>query len=135
MSGLEQIPEGAKLATANLIERNGDYYLHITAYMPKEPKVENKKDIGIGLGVKDQVAFSNRIKVSYSVLQSKRLKKLQRYFSRAKKGSSNRKKLSLKVSRKYEHENNIKKDITNKIAHYVVSNYQYVVFRADNTRS
>ncbi|NAY82339.1 MAG: hypothetical protein GU362_05610 [Thaumarchaeota archaeon] len=34
--------------------------------------------------------FLNGIKVSYSVPQSERLNKLQRYFSRAKKGSKNR---------------------------------------------
>ncbi|MFP3262140.1 MAG: hypothetical protein RXP28_04830 [Nitrososphaeria archaeon] len=51
---------------------------------------ENGKAIGIDLGVKDQIAFSSGINVSYSVPQSERLKKLQRYFSRAKKGSKNR---------------------------------------------
>jgi len=51
---------------------------------------ENRKAIGIDIGVKVQVAFSNGIKVSYSVPQSERLKKLQRYFSRDKKGSKNR---------------------------------------------
>ena len=48
---------------------------------------KNRKAIGIDFAVKDQIAFSNGIKVSYSVLQSKRLNKLQSYFSRAKKGS------------------------------------------------
>jgi len=47
---------------------------------------KNRKAIGIDLGVKDEIAFSSGIKVSYSVPQSERLKKLQRYFSRAKKG-------------------------------------------------
>nr|CCC55537.1 transposase [uncultured archaeon] len=135
VEGLDQIPENAELTTANLIERNGDYYLHITAYIPKGPKVENKKTIGIDLGVKDQVTFSNGVKVSYSVPQSERLKKLQHYFSRAKKGSKNREKLRLKISKEYEHENSIKKDITNKIVHYVVSNYQYVVFQDDDIHS
>ncbi|MGC9211547.1 MAG: transposase, partial [Nitrososphaeria archaeon] len=135
VEGLDQIPENAEFATANLIERNGDYYLHVTVYVPKEKKVENKKAIGIDLGIKDQAAFSNGVKVSYSVPQSERLKRLQHYFSRAKKGSKNREKLRLKINKEYEHENGIKKDITNKIVHYVVNNYQYVVFQDDSIRS
>jgi Probable transposase. len=62
---------------------------------------ENRKAIGIDLGVKDQIAFSNGIKVSYSVPQSEKLKLLQRYFSRAKKGSKNREKLLLKINEEY----------------------------------
>ncbi len=43
VSGLDQIPEGAELATANLIERNGDYYLHVTAYVTKTPRVRTRR--------------------------------------------------------------------------------------------
>ncbi|MFP3223236.1 MAG: hypothetical protein RXR21_06220 [Nitrososphaeria archaeon] len=57
----------------------------MTAYVQKESK--EQKGYRHDLGVKDEIAFSSGIKVSYSVPQSERLKKLQRYFSRAKKGS------------------------------------------------
>jgi len=65
--GLEQIPDNCDITTATLIERNGDYFLHVTVYIPKEEKVHNKKAIGIDLGVKDQITFSNGIKAKYSV--------------------------------------------------------------------
>lgn len=135
VEGLDQIPEGAELATANLIERNGDYYLHVTAYVTKTPRVENKKAIGIDLGIRDQAAFSNGVKLAYSVPVSKRLRRLYRWFSRAKKGSKRRGKILVKIRREFEYENNAKRDIVNKVAHYVTGNYEYVVFQADDIHS
>ena len=41
-------------------------------------------------------------------------------------------KLLLKIRKIYERQNNIKRDIANKIVHFVVSNYQYVVFQDDD---
>jgi len=62
------------------IERNGDYFLHVTVYMPKEEKVHNRKVIGIDLGVKDQITFSNGIKVKYNVETPNRVKNYTRCF-------------------------------------------------------
>ena len=49
--GLEQIPNACDITTANLIERNDDYFLHVTVYVPKEEEVHNRKATGIDLGV------------------------------------------------------------------------------------
>ena len=81
--GLEQIPNACDITTANLIEKNGDYFLHVTVYVPKEEKVHNRKAICIDLGIKDQITFSNGIKVKYNVETPKRVKKLYKVFSRS----------------------------------------------------
>ena len=65
--GIEQIPANAELTTANLVEKNRDYYLHITCYFQKETKPQNMEAIGIDFGVKNQVSFSNDVKLSYSI--------------------------------------------------------------------
>jgi len=139
--GLEQIPNACDITTANLIERNGDYFLHVTVYVPKEEKVQNRKSIGIDLGIKDQIAFSNGIKAKYSVEMSGRIKRLYRAFSRAqynketKESSKRRQKVLEKIKKEFSYENNQKKDINNKIAHYISENYEFVAYQNDAIHS
>ena len=134
--GLEQIPIARDITTANLIERNDDYFLHVTVYVPKE-EVHNRKVIGIDLGVKDQITFSNGIKVKYNVETPKRVKKLYKVFSRSqynketKERSKRGQKVLAKIKKEFAHENNQKKDINNKIAHYVAMNYEFVAYQND----
>jgi len=135
VSGLDQIPENAELSTANLVERNGDYYLYVTCFLPKEDKCEKGKAIGIDLGVKNQITFSNGVKIQYLVPMSKRLRRLYHFFSRAKPGSKNKEKLLLKIKRDFDKQNNKKRDIINKVVHFVTTNYSKVVFQDDNIRS
>jgi len=135
--GLEQIPDNCDTTTANLIERNGDYFLHVTVYMPKEEKVHNRKAVGIDLGIKDQIAFSNGIKAKYSVEMPERVKRLYKVFSRAqynketKESSKRRQKVLAKIKKEFSYENNQKKDINNKIAHYLSENYEFVAYQND----
>jgi putative transposase len=135
--GLEQIPNACDITTANLIERNGDYFLHVTVYVPKEEKVHSRKAIGIDLGVKDQITFSNGIKVKYNVEMPKRVKKLYKVFSRSqyneetKERSKRGQKVLAKIKKEFAHENNQKKDINNKIAHYIATNYEFVAYQND----
>jgi len=135
VSGVDQIPENAEFSTANFVERNGDYYLLVTCFLPKENKHENEKAIGIDLGVKNQLTFSNGVKLQYSVPVNQRLRRLYHFFSRAKPESRNREKLLLKIKREFEKQNNRKKDIINKVTHFVTTNYSQVVFQNDNIRS
>jgi len=135
--GLEQIPNACDITTANLIERNGDYFLHVTVYVPKVEEVHNRKVIGIDLGVKDQITFSNGIKVNYNVEMPKRVNKLYKVFSRSqynnetKERSKRGQKVLAKIKKEFAHENNQKKDINNKIAHYVAMNYEFVAYQND----
>ena len=135
VSGLDQIPENAELSSANFVERNGDYYLYVTCFLPKEDKLKNVKAIGIDLGVKNQITFSNGVKIQYLVPMSKRLRRLYHFFSRAKPGSKNKEKLLLKIKREFEKQNNKKREIINKVVHFLTTNYSHVVFQDDNIRS
>ncbi|MGC8725954.1 MAG: zinc ribbon domain-containing protein, partial [Thermoplasmata archaeon] len=44
-------------------------------------------------------------------------------------------KLLKKINKEFTHANNEKKDINNKIAHYIAENYQYVAYQNDSLRS
>jgi Transposase and inactivated derivatives len=66
---------------------------------------------------------------------SKRLRRLYHFFSHAKPGSRNREELLLKVKREFEKQNNKKRDIINKVVHFVTTNYSKVVLQDDNIRS
>ncbi len=139
--GLSQIPEDSEFATANLIDRNGNYFLHIIAYAPKKEKVQNSKSIGIDLGIKNQITFSNGVQVRYNVPMAERTKRLYRAFSRSKydKIARTRSKRGMKllnrIKMEFEHQNNHKKDINNKLAHYVTYNYQYISYQDDSISS
>jgi len=85
--------------------------------------------------VKNQITFSNGVKIQYSVPMSKRLRRLYHFFSRAKPGSKNKEKLLLKIKREFEKRNNKKRGIINKMAHFVTTNYSHVVFQDDNIHS
>ena len=139
--GLDQIPNNAEFATADLIERNGDYFLHAIVYTSQEEKVRNGKAIGIDLGIKNQMAFSNRIKIHYTVPVSKRTKRLYKVFSKSEynKETKSRSKRGIRIIRKinkeFSYQNSQKKDINNKLAYYVAENYKYVAYQNDSIRS
>ncbi len=82
VNGLEQIPDNAEIANAQLINRHGDYYIHITTFVPYETKKLN--GMHMDLGIKTQVTLSNGIKVEYQ--PSEKLKRLQKKLSRKKTG-------------------------------------------------
>ncbi|EQD59440.1 transposase IS605 OrfB [mine drainage metagenome] len=136
--GLNQIPMNAEMATANLMEKDGDYFLHVTAYVPKEEKIHNKKAIGIDLGIKNQVAFSNGITTQYAIPASERKIRLYKVFSRAKydqktkQQSKRRQKVLNKIKGEFSKENNMKRDINNKLASYVSNNYEFVAYQNDH---
>ncbi|MEM0166906.1 MAG: hypothetical protein QXI46_05725 [Thermoplasmata archaeon] len=83
VNGIDQIPWNGEFANANFIERNGDYFLHVVVYTPKEEKVHNGRAIGIDLGIKNQITFSNGIKVQYAIPMPERVKRLYKSFSRS----------------------------------------------------
>lgn len=119
VNGLEQVlslPE-YDLANARLIQRNGDYFIAITVYVPKEQPYNNKPLIGIDLGCQTTVTLSNGKKYNCSVEESEHIKSLKRKASRTKKGSNNRHKLWLKIRKKQQELLDRKNDIARKICH------------------
>ena len=119
VNGLEQILSLSEydLANAKLVQRNGDYFLSITVYVPKEQKNNSKPYIGIDLGCQTTVTLSNGNKYNCSVEESEHIKVLKRKLSRTKKGSNNRHKLCIKIRKMQDALSNRKNDIARKICH------------------
>ena len=125
--GTHQFEEAIEIGCANLIRKSSGFYIKVLGYF--EPKaLENQVQdvLGIDFGIKDSLVLSTGQVISkINFDEPKRLKKLQRKFSKATKGSKNKFKLQKKVNRYYEKMDNQKKDLTNKIIHDL-KQYKYI---------
>lgn len=137
--GLHQIPKNTEKTSALLISKHGDLYLHVTTYQPKPATNhsggEKKPDIGIDLGIQNQLTTSNGARVNYEVPVTGRLIGLCRQLSRRKKHSRNWRKTVIKLEKEYDRTVSIKHDITNKIAHALTTYYGTVCAQNDNLQS
>lgn len=75
------------------------------------------------MGIKDQLTFSNEVKVNFYLEESEQLKGLMRKLSRQTKGSNQYKQTLTRIKRIYEHQNNKKNDVVNKLNHVLKKNY------------
>ncbi|MHA2334913.1 MAG: RNA-guided endonuclease InsQ/TnpB family protein, partial [Candidatus Hodarchaeales archaeon] len=121
------------------LKRASGYYLKVTVYTDKNDNGQGKlippaRSIGIDTGIKHQFAFSNGVIVDYSVStsQCRKLRRLYRRFSRAKPGSSNRRKALARLQKKFEYLTNCKRDIINKLVAFLAREYQVVCFQKEN---
>lgn len=101
---------------------SGKYYCSICCDVEVQEYEHTGQCIGLDLGIKDLVICSDGTKYSnpkYQYKAEKRLKKLQKDFSKKKKGSKNREKARLKLAIGYEKLANKRNDylhqITNKL--------------------
>lgn len=91
VNGLDQfinIPE-IEFANARLIHKGTGYFVQFVCYVPKENKTQKKieKTIGIDFGCSTAFTTSEGKKISASVPESERLKKLQKRQAKKVKGS------------------------------------------------
>lgn len=102
--------------------------------LPKYPITENNS-IGIDLGIKDFLVTSDGEVVSNPKFlrnSMDRLKVLQRRASKKQKGSSNRKKVNLKVALKHEKVKNQRQDFLHKTSSRLVSDNQTICLETLN---
>ena len=125
VNGLEQINfDEVEFANAKLIQKPSGFYIHITTYSKKQPQDTTEKEIlGLDMGIKDQLTFSNGVKVNFYLEESEQLKGLMRKLSRQTKGSSQYKQTLTRIKRIYEHLNNKKNDVANKLNHVLRNDY------------
>ena len=102
------------------IERSktGKYYCSICVDVEQEEYEHNGEVIGIDLGIKDLVIDSNGNKYSnpkFKIKTEKKIKHLQRLYSKKQKGSHNREKARLKLAIAHEKLCNKRKDNLHKI--------------------
>lgn len=125
VNGLEQINiDEVEFANAKLIKKPSGYYINITVYTKKQPQPEISKEVlGLDMGIKDQLTFSNGVKVNFYVEESEQLKGLMRKLSRQVKGSNQYKQTLNRIKRIYEHLNDKKNDVVNKLDSVLKTNY------------
>ena len=136
VKGLQQIPKDSEFANANLVQKGGDYFFKITAYVKKVKKSIPNKSIGIDFGCNTQLTLTNGIKLTYEFPVPKGIRKLDRkIMKKNRKRSNNKFKDQMKRRKLYVKLNNKKKDVKNKIVSTIVNNYKYVVFQDENIKA
>ena len=125
VNGLEQITiDEVEFANAKLIKKPSGFYIHLTVYTKKQPEIQTEKEIlGLDMGIKDQLTFSNGVKVNFYSEESEQLKGLMRKLNRQVKGSNQYKQTLNRIKRIYEHYNNKKNDVVNKLNSVLKTNY------------
>ena len=125
VNGLEQINlNEVEFANAKLIKKLSGYYINITVYTKKQPEVQTEKEVlGLDMGIKDQLMFSNGVKVNFYLEESEQLKGLTRKLNRQHKGSNQYKQTLTRIKRIFEHQSNKKSDVVNKLNHVLKQNY------------
>ena len=125
VNGLEQINlDEVEFANAKLIQKPSGFYINLTVYSNKQQEISTEKEvIGLDMGIKDQLTFSNGVKVNFYVEESEQLKGLVRKLSRQVKGSNQYKQTLNRIKRIYEHCNNKKNDVVNKLNSVLKQNY------------
>jgi putative transposase len=139
VNGLEQLPATCEYANATLLHRHGEYYLAITTYTPREHTpatvIAPAHSIGIDFGVKNQLTLSNGIRIRYTVPVTRRIQQLCRKLSRQQYRSKNWWKTLYKLLKAYAKTINIKRDIRNKLVHFLATNFQVVCYQNENLRA
>ena len=125
VNGLEQINvDEVEFANAKLIKKPSGFYIHLTVYSKKQPQPETFKEVlGLDMGIKDQLTFSNGVKVNFYLEESEQLKGLMRKLSRQTKGSNQYKQTLARIKRIYEYQNNKKNDVVNRLNSVLKTNY------------
>ena len=125
VNGLEQINvDEVEFANAKLIKKPSGFYIHLIVYSKRQQEVPTEKEIlGLDMGIKDQLIFSNGVKVNFYLEESEQLKGLMRKLSRQVKGSNQYKQTLNQIKRIYEYQNNKKNDVVNKLNSVLSKNY------------
>ena len=125
VNGLEQINiDEVEFANAKLIKKPSGFYIHLTVYTKKQPQPMTEKEVlGLDMGIKDQLTFSNGVKVNFYLEESEQLKGLTRKLSRQVKGSTQYKQTLNRIKKIFEHQNNKKNDVANKLNYVLKQNY------------
>lgn len=125
VNGLEQIDlDEVEFANAKLIKKPSGFYIHLTVYTKKQPQPKTSKEVlGLDMGIKDQLTFSNGVKVNFYLEESEQLKGLMRKLNRQTKGSNQYKQTLNRIKKIFEHRNNKKNDVANKLNSVLKSNY------------
>ena len=135
---VRQIPEWAILKSARLIKKTSWFYLYILYEINNQNNHNSvlplNRAIWIDFGIKHQLVLSNSIAFDFVTPLTKRIKKQYRIIHRRQKSSKNRYKARLSLQRLFERLSNIKREIKNKILHYL-KQYKYIIIQDENIKA
>ena len=121
--GLEQLPENAEFANCKLLDKPDGLFIVITCYIDKRDQdFTPGTSIGVDMGVKTHLTFSDGTKIDALIEESERAKGLRRKISRQKPGSNNRAKTLSRLEKVLAKDANKREDIANKIVHELLKN-------------
>jgi putative transposase len=147
--GIFQIPTSAELASALLIRKHGDYFLHVTTYelsgnnnpspeaqqQQEQESTTGSTSLGIDLGIKNQLTLSNGIRINYEVPITDQMRRLCRKLSRKQYRSHNWWKTKTKLEKAYDRTKSIKKDIKNKLVHKLTQQFKTICYQDDSIKA
>ena len=114
-------------------DKCGDYWCVIIVEDGEKPKpkakISEKTAVGIDLGIKDFAILSDGTKYGNNKFLEngqKKLKRLQRHFSKAQKGSRRRERLRIKIARQYRRISNRRSDFLHKLTTDITSNFDTI---------
>ncbi len=121
--GLDQLPIEAEFANCKLLDRPDGLFIAITCYVDKQAQdFTPGTSIGVDMGVKTHLTFSDGTKIESKVEESERAKGLRRKISRQKPGSNNRAKTLARLEKVLAKDANKREDIANKIVRELLKN-------------
>ena len=126
----EGLPSGttSKVTISNIAS---DWYISFTYYQKKPENIESKIDVvGVDLGIKTLATLSTVVifeNAKYLRNNLRQLTRVQKQLARKEYGSSNRKKLKIKLQRMYRRIAFLRKDLLHKITHYICKNHAKIV--------
>ncbi|MGC8715349.1 MAG: RNA-guided endonuclease InsQ/TnpB family protein [Thermoplasmata archaeon] len=125
-----------------VITKDAGYYYCSIIYekeggIPERKPLSSENSIGIDLGLEKFATLSNGIAIEnprFMKKVEKRIKKLQKQLSRKRKGSNNRRKLILKLQRKYRELRNMREDIYDKVSTAIAKRYDTIIMEDLNVK-
>ena len=127
----ENLRHQGKILSAKVFKKANKWFVSIAVELDKVilPKPKTGKAVGIDLGITDLATLSDGTKIQAPKPLKSKLKKLQRLsksLSRKQKGSANRAKAKIKLSRLHLKIANIRKDFLHKLTTNLVKSYDII---------
>lgn len=122
-------PIEGNIKTVRICRQAGKWYACFACEVMEQPLQPTGQSVGVDVGVHHLLATSDHEIVDnprwYRNAQAK-LRILQRRVSRQAKGGSNRRKAVSALQRQHEYISNSRKDFLNKLAHSLISRYDFI---------
>ena len=118
-----------KIKTVRIRRQAGQWYACFACEVEEQPLLPTGKEVGVDVGIHHLLATSDGGIVEnprWYREEEQRLRVLQRRVSRRKLGGANRHKAVLDLQRQHEHISNRRKDYLDKIANYLITNYDRI---------